>query len=49
MKAEAEYDRYRTLLDSQPHRVDLDFEKAVADLKKPPQPVKPKRKKGGQA
>lgn len=49
LKAEAEYDRYRTLLDSQPHRVDLDFEKAVADLKKLPQPVKPKRKKGGQA
>ncbi len=47
LKAEAEYDRYRALLDSQPRRVDLDFEKAVADLKKLPKPAKPRRKKGG--
>ena len=49
LKAELEYDRYRTLMDSQPRRVDLDFEKAVADLKKLPKPAKPRRKKGGQA
>jgi hypothetical protein len=48
LKAEVEYDRYRTLMDSQPRRVDLDFEKAVADLKKLPKPAKPRRKKGGQ-
>jgi hypothetical protein len=48
LKAELEYDRYRTLMDSQPRRVDLDFEKAVADLKKLPKPAKPRRKKGGQ-
>jgi hypothetical protein len=48
LKAELEYDRYRTLMDSQPRRVDLDFEKAVADLKKLPKPTKPRRKKGNQ-
>lgn len=45
-KAELEYDRYRALMDSQPRRVDIDFEKAVADLAKLPKPSKPKRKKG---
>jgi hypothetical protein len=48
LKAELEYDRYRTLMDSQPRRVDLDFEKAVADLKKLPKPTKTRRKKGNQ-
>jgi hypothetical protein len=48
LKAELEYDRYRALMDPQPRRVDLDFEKAVAELKKLPKPAKPKRKKGGQ-
>ena len=38
MKAELEYDRYRVFLDSQPRRVDLDFEKAAAELKKLPKP-----------
>ncbi len=33
MKAELEYDRYRVFLDSQPRRVDLDFEKAAKQLK----------------
>jgi hypothetical protein len=36
-------------MDSQPRRVDLDFEKAVADLKKLSKPAKLKRKKGGKA
>jgi hypothetical protein len=49
LKAELEYDRYRALMDSQPRRVDLDFEKAVADLKKLPKPANPRRKKGGKA
>jgi hypothetical protein len=48
LKAELEYDRYRTLMDSQPRRVDLDFEKAVKQLQQLPIPAKPKRKKGGQ-
>jgi hypothetical protein len=48
LKAELEYDQYRTLMDSQPRRVDLDFEKAVADLKKLPKPTKTRRKKGNQ-
>ena len=42
MKAELEYDRYRVLLDSQPRLVDVDFEKAVTELKKLPNPKKPK-------
>lgn len=42
MKAELEYDRYRALLDSQPRAVDLDFDKAVTELKKAPKPKKPK-------
>ncbi len=41
-KAELEYDRYRAFLDSRPRSVDADFEKAVTDLKKLPQPKKPK-------
>lgn len=42
MKAELEYDRYRVLLDSQPRMVDLDFDKAVTELKKLPKAKKPK-------
>jgi hypothetical protein len=42
MKAELEYDRYRVLLDSKPRLVDLDFEKAVSELKKLPKAKKPK-------
>ncbi len=37
-KAEAEYERYRALLDSQPRAVDADFEKALKGLKKLPAP-----------
>jgi hypothetical protein len=33
-KAELEYERYRALMDSQPRAVDLDFEKAAAEMKK---------------
>ncbi|GDY22566.1 hypothetical protein LBMAG56_39130 [Verrucomicrobiota bacterium] len=40
LKADLEYYRYRPLLDSQPRAVDLDFEKAVTELK-----LLPKRKK----
>ena len=42
LKAELEYDRYRVFLDSQPRTVDLDFEKAVTEMKKLPKPKKPK-------
>ena len=42
MKAELEYDRYRALVDTQPRAVDLDFAKAVTELKKLPTPKKPK-------
>ena len=45
LKAELEYERYRVFLDSQPRLVDVDFEKAVTDLKKLPKPKKPKPKK----
>ena len=38
MKAELEYSRYRTLMDSQPRAVDLDFEKALSKMKKLPKP-----------
>ncbi len=40
-KAELEYARYRALLDAQPQRVDLEFEKAAKELKKLPKPRKP--------
>ena len=33
-KAESEYRQYRTFLDSQPRRIDADFEKAVKQLPK---------------
>jgi hypothetical protein len=42
MKAEMEYDCYRVFLDSQPRTVDLDFDKAVREMKKLPKPMKPK-------
>jgi hypothetical protein len=44
-KSELEYEHYRTLMDSQPRRVDADFEKAVKELKKLPGPKTPKRPK----
>lgn len=40
MKAQLEYDRYRAFLDTQPRRVDADFEKATAELKKLPKQKK---------
>ena len=42
MKAELEYDRYRVFLDSQPRLVDVDYEKAAAELKKLPKTKKTK-------
>ena len=42
LKAELEYDRYRALLDSLPRTVDLDFDKALTELKKLPRAEKPK-------
>ncbi len=42
MKAELEYERYRSFIDSQPRPVDLDFEKVATALKKLPKPKKTK-------
>jgi len=39
-KAETEYDRYRTLIDSQPRLVDADFEQAMKQLQKMTKPKK---------
>ncbi len=44
-KAEVEYDRYRTFLDTQPRLVDADFDKAARELRKLPAPKRPKPKK----
>ncbi len=44
-KAEQEYARYRKLLDSQPRRVDAEFEKAAKELKKLPPPRKSRKPK----
>ena len=41
-KAELEYDRYRTLLDTKPRAVDADFEQAAKQIQKLPRPKKPK-------
>jgi hypothetical protein len=41
-KAELEYARYRALLDTEPQRVDAEFERAAKELKKLPKPRKPK-------
>jgi hypothetical protein len=43
-KAEAEFARYRKLIDSQPRQVDADFDQAVKNLPKP----RKKPKKGGE-
>jgi hypothetical protein len=48
-KAELEYARYRALLDAQPQRVDAEFEHAAKELKKLPQPRKPKAPKDSHA
>jgi hypothetical protein len=44
-KAELEYARYRALLDVQPQRVDVAFEKAAKALKQLPRPRKPRAAK----
>lgn len=41
-KAEAEYEKYRRLIDSQPRAVDTDFEQTIKKLPKPKKPKKPK-------
>ncbi len=46
VKAEREYVRYHTLLDSQPRAVDAAFEKTAQELKKLIRPKKPKPPKG---
>ncbi len=43
-RAEQEYARYRSLLDSQPHAVDAAFDAAVKDLQKLPAPKRKKKK-----
>ena len=48
-KAEMEYGRYRTLLDTQPQRVDAEFEKAAKELNKLPKQRKPKPPKDSNA
>ena len=42
LKAETEYEQYRKLRDSQPQRIDAEFENTVKALKKLPPPRKPK-------
>jgi len=42
-KAEAEYERYRVLVDAEPRRVDAVFENAVKELKKLPPPARKKK------
>jgi hypothetical protein len=44
-KAEAEYERYRRLLDSQPRRIDDDLDQAAKEIKKLPKPRKPRKSK----
>jgi hypothetical protein len=46
-KAEAEYERYRKLIDSQPRAIDADFEKAMKQLNPPPTSPKSRRTKSG--
>lgn len=46
-KAEREYEHYRKLLDTQPQRIDADFEKAAQELKKLPRPRKARETKRG--
>ena len=43
-KAEVEYERYRKLLDTQPRKVDDDFDRAAAQIKQLPKPKKPKKR-----
>ena len=46
-KAEAEYDRYHSLVDAQPRAVDADFEQAAKQLKNKPAAVEKKVKRKG--
>lgn len=46
-KAEIEYERYRTFLDTQPRRVDDDLDRAAKEMKKLPKPKKPRKPKDG--
>jgi len=46
-KAELEYDRYRKLLETQPRRVDDDFEQAAKEIKTLPKPKKPRKPNDG--
>ena len=39
-KAELEYERYRSMIDAQPHQVDRDFEQVVKQLEKQPKVTK---------
>lgn len=42
-KAEAEYDRYRKLLDAQPRRVDADFDQAAKEVQNLPRLKNPRQ------
>lgn len=44
-KAMLEYERYRKFLDSQPRRVDDDFDRTAKEMKKLPKPRKPRKPK----
>ena len=46
-RAEFEYNKYHQFLDTQPKKVDWEFEKAVKQLPKPAGGSKPKRRKNG--
>jgi len=46
-KAEAEYERYRALVDAQPRAVDADFEQAARLLKEKPAAIEKKAKRKG--
>ena len=45
-KAEAEYERYRKLIDAQPRQVDADFEQAVKNFPKKAKRPKPDEPEG---
>jgi hypothetical protein len=50
-KAEAEYERYKELLDTQPRRVDAEFDRVAKEIQGLPRPAKPAqtRSKAGKA
>ena len=47
VKAEAEYERYRGFMDSQPRRVDDDLDRVVEKIKRLPKAKKRKKPKDG--